>query len=1054
VRSRRWVDLRLRNKGLVVVAIPVAALVLAGAVFLVLQWEQDDARSRVDHTFQVRRQIQTVLADLVNAETGVRGYLLAKQDEFLAPYRSAQSDTSRDLSRLATLVRDNPSQEARARGMESLVGNRLDYLQRLLASATNPGPTPVALLAQSKASMDAVRGDLSRMDAAEARLLAQRSARQDRLTRWLNGAMAGTLGLGLLGGVAAAVLFAAGVARRVERLEENARRLQDELPLEPLPPGRDEVGRLGGALERASDLLAERARSLREAEAFLGHVITASPVVVLRATLRDRTAVYASANVERIFGYAPEEVVGARNVLTERIHPDDRDALANVVEVATRDGQAETEFRFRHRSGDYRWVHILVRVEEDESGEPVLLEYLTDVTERKRMEEDLAGARDQAFEASRLKSEFLANMSHEIRTPLNGVIGMTGLLLDTHLSSDQREYAETARVSGEALLTVINDILDFSKIEAGKMELEVLDFDLRAAVEEAAELLAEEAHAKELELATLIHPDVPLDVQGDPGRLRQVLINLIGNAVKFTVSGEVVVRVSLEQPNGGGALIRFEVADTGIGLGSEDKAWLFEGFTQADASTTRRYGGTGLGLAISTQLVELMGGRIGVESEPGRGAKFWFTARLAPSAGPVPRFVPETPHLEGLRVLAVDDNATNRTILSQTLTAWGMRPALAEDGAQALAAVREAAGRDEPFGLAILDYHMPGMDGLELARAIREDPAVATTRLVLLTSSGRRGHAGTALEAGIDVFLTKPIRQSALFDALATVMGLPASLQRRPLVTAHTAAETRARARAHLLVVEDNPVNQKVAVRMLEKLGYRVDVAGDGLEAVEAVFRIPYAAVLMDCQMPEMDGYEATAEIRRRQSDGGRTPIIAMTAGAMRGDEERALGAGMDGYVSKPVKLAELAAVLDRWVDTDQPPRPAPPFPSDEGDVLDPAILAGLRELEGSGGPGALDELVDSFLRDAVSRLDALRTAAASGDAETVARAAHRLKGSSANLAALGMSRICADLEQAAAGGGLGGASAALERLRVEFARVRRALHAAFPGAAVSEEPG
>lgn len=526
--------------------------------------------------------------------------------------------------------------------------------------------------------------------------------------------------------------------------------------------------------------------------------------------------------------------------------------------------------------------------------------------------EKLEATAERATTATRLKSEFLARMSHEIRTPLNGVIGMVDLLLDTELSADQRDYANTARNSGEALLGVINDVLDFSKIEAGKLDLEVLDFDLRHVVEEVADILASQAHAKLVELVPLVAGDVPRFVCGDPGRLRQVLLNLVGNAVKFTEDGEVTVHVAVEHGTDECVLVRFDVVDTGVGLAAEERDRIFESFSQADASTTRRYGGTGLGLAISQQLVGLMGGELGVESELGKGSRFWFTAKLGRSPEPERVVLPDRSVLAGVRVLAVDDSAAARSALEQVMSECDMRVGLGESAGTALAALHEAGHEGDPYAVAIVDFEMPGSDGLELARSIRDDDLISGTRIVLLTAYGHRGDAKTAHQTGVDAYLTKPVHRDALYDCLATVL----ASQDRPqaaIVTRHTLAELEARAKAHVLVAEDNPVNQKVAVLTLEQMGYRADVVSNGLEAVEAVARTPYAAVLMDCQMTEMDGYEATRQIRATNS-GRHLPIIAMTASAMREDQERSLAAGMDDFLTKPVNRGELARALDRWL--------------------------------------------------------------------------------------------------------------------------------------------
>ncbi|BCA54784.1 putative Hybrid histidine kinase [Nitrospira sp. KM1] len=642
---------------------------------------------------------------------------------------------------------------------------------------------------------------------------------------------------------------------------------------------------------------------------------------------------------------------------------------------------------------------------------------------------ELAAALQKARDADRAKTNFFATISHELRTPMNGVIGMAGLLRDSALSDDQRGCVDTIHQCGEALLSIINDILDCSKIESGKLELECIAFNLRTTVEDVLAQFAERAQTKGIEITGLVHSTVPTGLRGDPGRLRQVLTNLVANGVKFTDCGEVTLQVYLADDGPNSALVRFEITDTGIGIAPDSLDRLFTPFSQADSSMTRRYGGTGLGLAICKQLIELMGGQIGVNSTPGQGSTFWCTARLLKQQ-------PEsssTTHadLVGRRVLVVDDNESHRMILHHFAQGWGMDDHGAEDAERAVQLVEEAAARHQPYDVAVLDMMMPGTDGLMLARLLKAHPAGRRIKLLLLTSLVQKGQSEQAKQAGIDVYITKPVRHDQLYGGLCRALGVlrPTEMKKTPPGRALT--EPLAPPAAPVLVVEDNMVNQKLMARLMERLGYSVDVSASGHEAIEAWERSTYSAILMDCQMPVMDGFEATSVIRNKEREGrvnhypGHIPIIAVTANAMQGDRERCLAAGMDDYLSKPIKSEELQNILQRWIPshasacaridaavptvgrTDETAHADTLRSSSRPTSFDAAAL-----LENIGGdPDFVRQLLEMFLVSGPDMVCRITVAVQKGDTRSLEQSAHLLKGTAGNLCARPTALLASQLE-------------------------------------------
>ena len=795
--------------------------------------------------------------------------------------------------------------------------------------------------------------------------------------------------------------------------------------------GRTPVGVLGIARDITARKAAERA--LRQAEQKYRGIFENAVEGIYQSSL-EGLIISCNPAMARIFGHAsPEEFMESVADLETRIYVDPG-RRAEFVRLVQEQGVISAfEAQVYRKDGSVMWTSETARAVFDQDGKLVCFEgFLEDISQRKLAEEELCRAKDAAEAASRAKGEFLANMSHEIRTPMNAIIGMTELLLETKLSAGQRDYLQTVKTSADSLLLLINDILDFSKIEAGRLDLHPAEFGLRESLSATLSLLALRAHQKGLELGCNILPDVPELLVGDPDRLRQIILNLVGNAIKFTDKGEVIVHIEAEVPDAAQACLHFKISDTGIGIPPEKQADIFKAFVQADGSMTRKYGGTGLGLSISSKLVELMGGEIWVESEPGKGSCFHFTACLGIVPGSNSR--QDYPaELRDLRVLIVDDNEVNRRILQGMLLNWWMRPKVVADGKAALEALQRANDTGDPVQLILMDGMMPGMDGREVASRIKSDPGLKQIPVVLLTSTTHPDYARQCLELGVEGYLTKPVRQTEL---LKLILSLSGGQKKQPAVEKPEAVMPIRG--VHVLLVEDNPVNQQIAVRMLERHGHSVKAAGNGREALGLLDIEHFDVVLMDVQMPDMDGFEATAAIRERElHTEAHVPIVAMTAHTMEGDRERCLGAGMDDYITKPIRPQVLYRTIEELapscplggVETTRAPDDPEVIERDE--VLarfggDMEFLASSFELFRTNWPALWGRLIDSV---------------ADNDCPATERAAHTIKGSVANFGAKAAAAAALRLELMGRQQNLSSADGALADLEREINRFLPAIH-------------
>ena len=906
----------LRTRAYVLAALPLLCMVVSIAAVWLFVARTQFASVQNDYSVRVDALAASVLRGLVDAETGFRGYAATGERFFLDPYGAAEREVPQHTAELRAVVANDPPQAARALLLDRLARERLDAFAHGVAKLDAGHRAEVLAelkTGSSKTAMDRVRSVVAQIQGDEQAVRARRSAALDadwRAFRWLIAVIAlASTGVSLI----VAYLLVRWVVDRLKLLEGKARRYSGGRVFGERLSGDDEIAQLDRAFHDMADVLHERDRELRR-YSLLADTTRDAILFVDRETSAILDANQAARD---LYGYSLDELVGMR--MRDLRTADQDEEIASLLDAADRGG-ALVEAVALSKSGSTFPVEITARTAEFE-GRSVVLEVVRDITERQRANETLLRALDQAVAASQFKSQFVATMSHEIRTPMSGVIGMTELLLTTDLGSTERKYAEMIHESAETLLRIINDILDFSKMEAGKLELEQITFALAPVVEGVVELLGTGAKSDDVTLLTYIAPEVPKLLHGDPSRLRQVLFNVVGNAVKFTCRGSVVVLVERVEERGGTVVLRFEVRDSGIGMSPEVLASLFQPFQQGDSSTTRKFGGTGLGLSIAKRIVELMNGEIGAISEPGIGTIVTFTAAFGARS-----LIAPAPHvqesLEGVRLLVIDDDAAVREMLVRYAASWGITASVAGDADAGFELLRAAAARGRPYDVAMIDYVLPGMNGLELGRKVRNDPRLSATKLLMITAFDAVVRRDLSEQWGFVGFVAKPIRQSPIHDAIVGALhaAAPPVPSEEPTVSVSVRAAPAPSSARRLLVVDDNTITRSLAERQLATLGYDVSTASDGAEAVRRAAAERFDAILMDCSMPQMDGFAATRAIREAErASGDHVTIIAMTANALDRDRDRCIAAGMDDYLAKPIRLDRLRTALAHWLPATEP---------------------------------------------------------------------------------------------------------------------------------------